>query len=516
MNCLGIPADHRLRRLVSPVGTTARPGRSEHIRILNNFGETLGHLQQDGSFNSIRPSELDFGLELARPETAGGVVIILQHPAPSQTYQDGYSAEEKKCATLTAVKDLIIFATAGSMDMDSVTVLDSMPYINADFDPRDELHRESQEVFIQAMKAILPEVVVSCFSTETDIKFMELLRHWGIGVENDTKSLRIPGTNHEFLKVNAFHPSYAINYLPHESCFRRLLMLQFAKAFGRYGGNWTEEPFMKGLRKTARDLSKRYRKVGQDCVPDFTRRRFNEVLRSTTSAFSELQYFRVFSNMETREILGTSTLSELCWSLCDCGLFLREYIDGNKCLIDIQELRENLEIWFDGSLQCHDAPKSRQSEWIFVHQNMLVNRRSQLRPGLARDLEDLLFTLLRQLNLDSSRSLEPGSDGSRLGAYASAMLRFVSSIEKYVTMWSKKDPINPEAAVRPLELVQQAIQGEASNDPTAGTENLVARLESLQLSANSRPLASRGLIIGEGSHKMLVPMRIVQEAQSMP
>jgi hypothetical protein len=84
MHCLRIPADHRLRRLVSPVGTTARPGRSEHIRILNNFGETLEYLQQDGSFNSIRPS--DFGLELARPETTGGVVIILQHPAPSQTY----------------------------------------------------------------------------------------------------------------------------------------------------------------------------------------------------------------------------------------------------------------------------------------------------------------------------------------------------------------------------------------------------------------------------------------------
>jgi len=516
MNCLGIPADHRLRRLVSPVETTARPDRSEHIRILNNFGKTLAYLQQDGSSNSIRPSELDFGLELARPETTGGVVIVLQHPAPSQTYQDGYSAEEKKCATLTAVKDLIIFATAGSMDMDSVTVLDSMPYMDTDFDPRNELHNESQKVFIQAMKAILPDVVVSCFSTETDIKFMKLLRHWGVGVESDTKSLRISGTNHDFLKVNAFHPSYAINYFPHESCFRRLLMLQFAKAFGRYSGKWTEEPFMNGLRKTARDLSRRYQEVGQDCMPDFTRRRFNEILRSTTSAFSELQYFRVFSNMETREILGTSTLSELCWSLCDCGLFLQEYVDGNKCFIDTQELRDNFEIWFDGGLECHDAPKPRKSERRFVHQNVLVDRRSQSRPGLARDLEDLLFTLLRQLNLDSSTNPEPGSDGSRLGAYASAMLRFVSSIETYITMWSKKDLINPEVAVRPLGLAQQAIQGEAFNDRTAGTENLVSRLGSLQLSANSRPLVSHGLIIEEGSHKLLVPMRIVQEAQSMP
>jgi hypothetical protein len=179
---LGIPADDRLGQLVSPVQTTARPGRSEHVRILKRFGDILGYQQEDGSPSPIRPSELDFGLELARPETTGGVVVILQHPALSQTYQGGYSAEGKNCATLTAVKDLIIFASAGSMDMDSVTVLDSMPYMDEDFDPSNELHRESHEIFIQAMKAKLPDVVVSCFSSGTDIKFMKLLRHWGIGV----------------------------------------------------------------------------------------------------------------------------------------------------------------------------------------------------------------------------------------------------------------------------------------------------------------------------------------------
>lgn len=515
MYCLGIPADHRLRRLVSPVQISAQSSRSEHIRILKSFGGTLEYQQEDGSSSPILSSELDFGLELARPETTGGIVVILQHPAPSQTYQGGYSAEEKRCATLTAVKDLIIFASAGSMDMDSVTVLDSMPYMIEDFDPSNELHRESQEAFIQAIKAKLPDVVVSCFSSETDNKFMKLLRHWGIGVRDDAKMIQIPGTDHKFLKINAIHPSYAINYVPHESCFRRLLMLQFAKAFVCHGSSWTEEPFMEELRKTARELSKRYREVDRGCMQDFTRCRFHETLRSATDAFSALQYFRVFSSMSTREILRTSTLSELCWSLCDCGLFLQEYIGSGKCLIDINELRNNLKVWVVGGLESYNTPKSSRVGWGFVHEDLLVDRRSQFKPGLARDLEDLFFTLLRQLNLDPSTSLEIDSNEIRLGAYASAILRFVNSIETCITMWSRKDPIHPETAARGLISVQQALQGEAANDRKPRTEDLASQLESLQLSTDSSRSVGRGSTIGEGLHRMLVPTRLMREAQSM-
>jgi hypothetical protein len=292
-------------------------------------------------------------------------------------------------------------------------------------------------------------------------------------------------------------------------------VLQFAKAFGRHGSSWTEEPFMEELRKTAIEMSRRYREVDRDSMQDFTRYRFNETLQSVTDAFSELQYFRVFSSMNTREILGTSILSELCWSLCDCGLFLQEYIGGGKCLIDIHELRDNLEIWFVGRLECHDAPKSRNSGWKFVDQDMLVDRRSEATPGLTRDLEDLLFTLLRQLNLDPSTSLETGSNEIRLGTYASAMLRFVSSVETCITMWSKKDPINPETAVRALGLIQRTLQGEALNDRTPGTKDLASHLESLQLSTDPPHLVGRGSTIGEGLHKMLVPSKLMREAQSM-
>lgn len=60
--------------------------------------------------------------------------------------------------------------------------------------------------------------------------------------------------------VNAPHPSYVMNYNPHISCFRELILLEVAYACGVYKKDWVEEFWMKELRErcqlTARKLSR--------------------------------------------------------------------------------------------------------------------------------------------------------------------------------------------------------------------------------------------------------------------
>lgn len=50
---------------------------------------------------------LDFRLDLARPETMGGVVVVLLQPYEKQTYANGFTADVDACKSLRAIKELI-------------------------------------------------------------------------------------------------------------------------------------------------------------------------------------------------------------------------------------------------------------------------------------------------------------------------------------------------------------------------------------------------------------------------
>jgi hypothetical protein len=65
-------------------------------------------------------------------------------------------------------------------------------------------------------------------------------------------------------RVNAFHPSHAINYNPHVSCFRQLLMLEVAQACGIYSREWHHETWMTRLRMQCQKKTRELRdKLGQ-------------------------------------------------------------------------------------------------------------------------------------------------------------------------------------------------------------------------------------------------------------
>ncbi|KAK7178497.1 hypothetical protein PSPO01_15457 [Paraphaeosphaeria sporulosa] len=73
----------------------------------------------------------------------------------------------------------------------------------------------------------------------------------GLGVRHTFRSMEFklrPGS--KILRVNAFHPSFAINYHPHMSCFRQLLILEVAQACGLNRGQWHNQIWMDELRKS--------------------------------------------------------------------------------------------------------------------------------------------------------------------------------------------------------------------------------------------------------------------------
>lgn len=264
MHCLEIPVDHRLPNLASLLyhNEPAHGPRSEHVDILSKFGQSLSIERDDGKIRSRLPAdELDFGLELARPECTGGLVVALHHPDPSQIYADGYAQEEARCRTLAAIKDLVRHITSGILDISSISVLDSMPFISADYDGS-PVHFQSQKTFLHALEAKRPEVVISCFRTKTNIDFLEKLQSQGIGRGPPFQRMRFPKSGHEFTKVNAFHPSYAVNRMRFDGCFRRLLVLEFSQAFARAHGTWTEEPWMDKLRKECTRNAALYNSTG--------------------------------------------------------------------------------------------------------------------------------------------------------------------------------------------------------------------------------------------------------------
>lgn len=170
--------------------------------------------------------------------------ILVRLALAGQPLPEGYTSGEATCETLAAVKDLVMCSTLDAMDTDAVTILDFMPFMEEDFDGNVTLHTKSHEVFTNSLIAKQPSVIMSCFSSESSKGFLSLLRHEGVGTKQDGNSLPLPGARHTFTTVNAFHPSFADNYHPYESCFRRLLILQFAKAFAICWSDWEEKPSM--------------------------------------------------------------------------------------------------------------------------------------------------------------------------------------------------------------------------------------------------------------------------------
>jgi hypothetical protein len=117
MECLGVPIDHRLRRVIREARCVDRDkGNSEHIRILHSFGSSL-----EVDLSDYPICDLSFGLEMARPELKGCVLIVLERPHSTQKNLDSFLEGKRNCPTTNAVSDLICAVNNSKLGFDDVS-----------------------------------------------------------------------------------------------------------------------------------------------------------------------------------------------------------------------------------------------------------------------------------------------------------------------------------------------------------------------------------------------------------
>ena len=197
---------------------------------------------------------------MARPESKGGVVVVLLRPHSTQDNSDGFLAGKYRCPTVDAVSELISVVSNTTLGFDDISVFDAIPFLDEKV-KGEEIIEQAQDVFANMIKAKQPEVVISCFQTETNNPIVKNLRCRRIGYSfefdlqgsKQLAELGLPST-----RVNALHPSYAINYNPEFSCFKRLLILEFVKAFALWRRQrWADERWMSDLRHECHEQAKK-------------------------------------------------------------------------------------------------------------------------------------------------------------------------------------------------------------------------------------------------------------------
>ncbi|GIZ45889.1 hypothetical protein CKM354_000903700 [Cercospora kikuchii] len=430
MRCLGIPVDHRLRGLRRTPGEQqpTQDSTSEHIRILSEFGRSLTDKNDD---DFLSAHELDFGLELARPECTGGLVIVLYRPDPSQDYSEGYVAEEARCRTLAAVKDLISNATNGMMDTDAITILDSMAFISEDYDGS-VLHVQAQKTFLRALEAKRPDVVLSCFRTKTKIKFMKDLQGQGIGKDNHLVRMTFPATAQEFQRISAFHPSYAVNRMAFDPCFRHLLMLQFHQAVSVCWGMWEHKLWMAHLRACCAEKAWLYK------GPLFMQVRklsnFVHAFEDLEDSLKEVRYFRLEDCTGIRDAGRVICDRGISSTACEISVLLQDDGITKSGELPFELMKRTLH----DALSCLGMGQfllnTEAAKAGYCDHLQLVDKAPHFKEPHMKAFHEMFLTLLRQLNLTFTATDGDGRYTCEFQPQGEAFLRFSESIENHLRM----------------------------------------------------------------------------------
>lgn len=417
MQCLGIPIDHRLRRLIREAQSVdTKQADSNHLLPLHDFGMSLTVDEHEYPI-----SDLSFGLEMARPESKGGLLIALLRPHSTQNNSDGFLAGRRHCETLEAVSDLIAAVNNGKLGFDDISVFDAIPLIDeAATGPNlTTLIDDAQSVFADMVRAKNPDVVLCCFKTATQNTLVQQLSCRGVGKSfNDDKSVPTE-PELSFTRVNAFHPSYAVNHYPIFCSLRRLLILEFTKAFACWRQKWIEEPWMESLRTECRQIPKKaaggtslYRlvlsctnscRVAKDKQSNwdlgYLKGRWEYLLASLNTSLEDC-FLNSASDASSEEAYVRLKASGITWLCCDIAWMFEELDPDDTARLGIpRQLLCNFEAW------CHKAwPKVKLqhnltgSHGFYDHSELLLIKSTQPKT-FAKRLENKFYNLLRDLNL---------------------------------------------------------------------------------------------------------------------
>ncbi|KAJ5383746.1 hypothetical protein N7517_001657 [Penicillium concentricum] len=365
MECLGIPVDHRLRRLIREGRSMDANGAdSKHVQLLLEFGSSI--ILNEHAYPMC---DLGFELEMARPETKGGVLVALLRSHSTQNNSDGFLAGKQGCATLDAVSDLISTVNDSKLGFDDISVFDAIPFLDERIEGPDhqDFIDEAHDVFAEMVRAKDPDVVICCFRTISQDTLVRQLSGCGVGKSHNNNKL-VAGL--PFICVNAFHPSYAVNRYPIFCCFRQLLLLEFTKAFACWRQRWTEEPWMGLLRTKCRDAVKRTDNAKDyrgHWKPQYLKDQWRSLINSLTASF-ESSFFQKVDDEGLEDTYARLERSNITWLCCDVAWMLEKLTAEGPVALGLQPQKS-----------------------------------SQPRP-FAKKLENSFYNLLRDLNLSFKQS----------------------------------------------------------------------------------------------------------------
>ncbi|RYC65211.1 hypothetical protein CHU98_g983 [Xylaria longipes] len=263
ITCLDVVIDHRIRRLCRP---TWQPGElpepSTHLSIL----------QQHGFRRSRRIDEINVTSQLAGPATTGGILVTLQQPRGNHPFEDGVEAVIQDCDTLSALDQLFLTASCGTLNVrEHISLVDLLPFTPQRVDTvPSEVLQDAFEASRLAICAKMPDVVLcagrvwlprDCENPGTgpadqekfDLKGeLRKLEAAGVGRPDIYDAVGLQGSGGELVamsKINGFHPAYALTYHPEHTNLRQLLLLNVVKTCGVYRGDWREDRWMDTLRE---------------------------------------------------------------------------------------------------------------------------------------------------------------------------------------------------------------------------------------------------------------------------
>lgn len=214
-------------------------------------GRTLDLIRKFGAEFGCSTDEVEQACNLA--SGLSDLIVILERPRPDHTYKATFSDFVQGCPTLSAVDELIRFASRGLRSIHTVTVLDAFT-----FSPKRPGHPDDPERIppvrcSQLVDEIImlkkPKVVLCCWMGPVQgSSLSSQLRSRGVGTWPPHDRVEVGSTS--TIAIRSFHPATAVFYRQLSPHTRMLLIYHFILAFAKLHDSsqtrvkqpqWTEE-----------------------------------------------------------------------------------------------------------------------------------------------------------------------------------------------------------------------------------------------------------------------------------